>query len=834
MAITINRTTSLDGAILPEYMPGLLYMNENQAHKFVITCTRGGSAVTLTGGITGRFMRADGQTILLSGSISSGKANLTLPQSCYIVPGRFTMAIFNVVGNAVTTIYALTGNVARTQTDTLVDPGNTVPTIDNLLAEIDAMRQATADANAAATKAVRYDTTQSLTDANKTTARGNIDAAGLAQVVRHDASQNLTETQKNTARGNIDAAGLAQVVRHDASQNLTETQKNTARGNIDVPSFAQALTSSGMTFVRETAESQADDGVYRDLDTVPKNTIVTYYISGTASIDHIPVLGYNGFQATVITLAQNGTNSSDIGVVQMCVDAVTNNVYMRINWTSQSTWSSWFNPYNTDIADQIGFMKKYSTRTNTIVLRKTGSVIRQGVPIYIRGDFISEDVHVDSTFAYMTLYGVYGKQESGGYDVFGQYLGFSGDVMEITPINDYHHINVFLNNFNKMPSGTTWGISANIDQTDGASILSTIAHAPWDNGLLKPYNTDVELNKLFGLSGNSGDVLTVRYTSKKNIASNSVTVFGMYGPIQRDGFDNLGTVDYGAVRQFTLQRDYAGFQIYAPGVGAGASYCVSAAVNLINGVQKDVIRIDQHSARSFNLRTCNIFHKVVCVGDSYTSGHIQTPSESTATGTNEDYAWPRFMEQLTGGNTYVNCGISGATTVTWQTGARGLAKAQASGRAQAYIIGLMINDSEASSAKYVPVGTATDIGTNNNTYYAQMSKIVRELNTVSPQAKIFINTCPKSDTARYAPYNQAVRDIVEYYEDTYPVHCIDLVEYADLYAMQSLVDDFTNDHYTALGYEQFAEIYAYILSDYINNHVSEFQDVYKIPYDMPE
>ena len=196
MAITINRTTSLDGAILPEYMPGLLYMNENQAHKFVITCTRGGSAVTLTGGITGRFMRADGQTILLSGSISSGKANLTLPQSCYIVPGRFTMAIFNVTGNAVTTIYAITGNVARTQTDTLVDPGNTVPTIDNLLAEIDAMRQATADAEAAATKAVRYDTTQSLTDAEKAKGRKNIDAAGVDDV--DEACYFTSETGKAT------------------------------------------------------------------------------------------------------------------------------------------------------------------------------------------------------------------------------------------------------------------------------------------------------------------------------------------------------------------------------------------------------------------------------------------------------------------------------------------------------------------------------------------------------------------------------------------------------------------------------------------------------------
>ena len=33
-----------------------------------------------------------------------------------------------------------------------------------------------------------------------------------------------------------------------------------------------------------------------------------------------------------------------------------------------------------------------------------------------------------------------------------------------------------------------------------------------------------------------------------------------------------------------------------------------------------------------------------------------------------------------------------------------------------------------------------------------------------------------------------------------------------------------------IGYEQFAEIYEYVLSDYINNHVSEFQNIHEIDH----
>lgn len=194
MNIGIIRTTSLDGLILPEPLAGALYMNENQAHRFAISCTKEGQSVTLTGSVTGRFIRADGQTVLLTGSVSGGVAYVTLPQACYIVPGRFIMAIFNVANGATTTIYAAAGNIARTQTGTIIDPGSVIPKIDDLLAEIEAMRQATAAANAAATKAVRYNEAQSLTDTEKARARGNISAPSAAELAAEAAAREAADS----------------------------------------------------------------------------------------------------------------------------------------------------------------------------------------------------------------------------------------------------------------------------------------------------------------------------------------------------------------------------------------------------------------------------------------------------------------------------------------------------------------------------------------------------------------------------------------------------------------------------------------------------------------
>lgn len=228
----------------------------------------------------------------------------------------------------------------------------------------------------------------------------------------------------------------------------------------------------------------------------------------------------------------------------------------------------------------------------------------------------------------------------------------------------------------------------------------------------------------------------------------------------------------------------------------------------------------------YNDTTCNIFRKVVCCGDSYTAGFI-ADSKGESHKINEDYAWPHYMSLITG-NEYVNCGCSGCNVLTWQEHTRALPAAKKAGKTQAYIIGLMINDCGVKS--HVDLGTESDIGTNKETYYAGMSAIIRELNKISPKAKIFVNTCPRQEE-EFIEYNHAVRVIVDAYRDTYPVHCIDLAANSELFETESFEKDFYHGHYTPVGYEQMAEIYSKLWSRYINEHSEEFRDVAFIEYD---
>jgi hypothetical protein len=234
--------------------------------------------------------------------------------------------------------------------------------------------------------------------------------------------------------------------------------------------------------------------------------------------------------------------------------------------------------------------------------------------------------------------------------------------------------------------------------------------------------------------------------------------------------------------------------------------------------------VEKISSVFLNKQTARIFKKVVCVGDSYTAGWHKVAGDSGFSD-HPEYAWPHYISDITG-NDWLNCGVSGATSLSWMSNPNGYAKAQSLGVSQAYVIGLMINDTA-----NVPLGTSSDIGDENpTTYYGGLSKVIRSVASISPNAHIFVNTCPKTG-ATYSNFNQAVRDVVNAYANTYKVHLMDLAAHKDMYNEPSFTGDAINAHYTAIGYEQMANIYCYLLSDYINNHISTFQDVYKIPFD---
>lgn len=232
-----------------------------------------------------------------------------------------------------------------------------------------------------------------------------------------------------------------------------------------------------------------------------------------------------------------------------------------------------------------------------------------------------------------------------------------------------------------------------------------------------------------------------------------------------------------------------------------------------------------------NANTMSIFRKIVFCGDSYTSGYIYG-EDDVAHPTNEDYAVPHYIQLLTGSDC-INCGVSGANVLTWQTAERGLTKAQTSGKAQAYIISLGVNDGQTDTTRYVPVGTESDIGTDAQTYYGGLSQIIVALATINSDAHIFVNTNPNISNSSYdySAYNEAVRNVVDHYDGTYNIHLIDLDRLREIYQVDSIQNDVFHGHMTAAGYELLAEMYKNILSDYINQNIITFRGVAFIQYD---
>ena len=128
-----------------------LFTGDKAAHTLSLTITDGASAFPLEGyTLRGYFLRSDGDTVFLTGSTASNTATLTLPESCYAVSGAFTLVVKAASKDQVRTLLAVSGNVLDSTTDSVIDPGNAIPSLSELLAQIDKMEQASARASAAA------------------------------------------------------------------------------------------------------------------------------------------------------------------------------------------------------------------------------------------------------------------------------------------------------------------------------------------------------------------------------------------------------------------------------------------------------------------------------------------------------------------------------------------------------------------------------------------------------------------------------------------------------------------------------------------------------------
>lgn len=183
--------------------------------------TDNGAIPDLTGAtVTGYFNRPDNTTVAIVGSIAGNVASVTMAQACYAYPGPLT-GIFRVTkGGTTITAAIMRFIVAQGPHDQLIDPGNVIPSLADLLEQIERMEADSAAAQEATAKANTATSQANAATSAANTAAGAANAAAdrlssvglnvtmLAPSANPTASVTQTDTKTTFSLG-IPASNLA-------------------------------------------------------------------------------------------------------------------------------------------------------------------------------------------------------------------------------------------------------------------------------------------------------------------------------------------------------------------------------------------------------------------------------------------------------------------------------------------------------------------------------------------------------------------------------------------------------------------------------------------------
>lgn len=152
--ITLEYSADILVGIGMTAMPSLFAMGDKLAHVLRVRVKAGGEQVDLTGWtVTASVVRQDQATVMMAGRVVGDAAEVTLEAPCYSQSGGFTLSVAIGRGQQLITIFCGRGDVTRTRTDSLVDPGHTIPSVDEIIAQYGLMKTAVQNTDAAAKRA---------------------------------------------------------------------------------------------------------------------------------------------------------------------------------------------------------------------------------------------------------------------------------------------------------------------------------------------------------------------------------------------------------------------------------------------------------------------------------------------------------------------------------------------------------------------------------------------------------------------------------------------------------------------------------------------------------
>ena len=129
------------GTVHRSFLNHTLGSGDEKANRFGVRTFRNGEPESISNACYGYFIRADGSTVgpiegVISGA-NSNKAYVTLPEACYAIEGAFSLAIKVTTSSTTGTLRIVDGIVSKTTTETIVDPGTVVSSVDDLVQAIE-------------------------------------------------------------------------------------------------------------------------------------------------------------------------------------------------------------------------------------------------------------------------------------------------------------------------------------------------------------------------------------------------------------------------------------------------------------------------------------------------------------------------------------------------------------------------------------------------------------------------------------------------------------------------------------------------------------------------
>lgn len=175
--------------IRPQLMKG-----DKRANTIVVALTEDKKPADLTGvTVTGSFISpVGGAEIPLTGSVNGNEAIVTLIDECYAEEGYFEANVKLTVGDTSRTILSITGHVLSKGSGAVIDIGDVIPSIDDIVAQYETMKRVTAETEAARDQALeaaksanftvldRFETYDLLIAAHPTGEAGQAFAVGTA------------------------------------------------------------------------------------------------------------------------------------------------------------------------------------------------------------------------------------------------------------------------------------------------------------------------------------------------------------------------------------------------------------------------------------------------------------------------------------------------------------------------------------------------------------------------------------------------------------------------------------------------------------------------------